>query len=128
MQKTIESREDIVLLVNSFYDKVKKDAIIGHFFSEVVEVDWPIHLPKMYDFWESIILGSGDFKGNPMAKHMQLNSKRRLKPEHFEQWLMLWQHTIEELFVGEKAEETKQRTRNIAHVIAYKISQRNNLG
>ena len=122
-KKDIEHREDIALLVNSFYDKVKTDTTIGYFFTEVTEVDWPVHLPKMYDFWESIILGTGDFKGNPMAKHMQLNLKSKLKPAHFEQWLFLWEKTVDELFFGVNADSAKARARNIAGVISYKISR-----
>jgi hemoglobin len=122
-KKDILIREDIELLVNTFYDKIKKDDTIGYFFTEIANVDWPTHLPKMYDFWESILLSSGEFKGNPMAKHMQLNLKSKLKPAHFEHWLQLWQLTVDELFIGEKAEETKTRAKHIAGVIAYKISQ-----
>lgn len=124
MKKTIEHLADIELLVNSFYDKVKTDDTIGYFFTEVAQVDWPVHLPRMYDFWESIVLGTGDFKGNPMAKHMQLNLKSKLLPAHFKHWLLLWQQTVDELFVGEKAEEIKNRARLIAGVIEFKVSDR----
>lgn len=46
----IENRQDIAKLVNSFYETVKTDPVIGHFFTEVVHVHWDEHLPKMYDF------------------------------------------------------------------------------
>lgn len=55
MKKDIEDRKDIELLINSFYDKVKQDAIIGSFFTEVVQVNWEKHLPVMYNFWENIV-------------------------------------------------------------------------
>lgn len=64
--RDIENREDIILLVNTFYDDVKADKTIGDIFNKVVAVNWDEHLPKMYDFWEGILLGGGAFKGNPM--------------------------------------------------------------
>lgn len=62
IKKDILIREDIELLVNTFYDKIKKDDTIGYFFTEIANVDWPTHLPKMYDFWESILLGFVNLK------------------------------------------------------------------
>ncbi len=75
MQKDIEDRKDIELLINSFYDKVKQDAIIGSFFTEVVQVNWEKHLPVMYNFWENIVFQTGSYNGNPMDKHLELNKK-----------------------------------------------------
>lgn len=46
----ISSREDIQLLVDSFYKQVLKDEVIGHFFTTVVKMEWDIHIPIMVDF------------------------------------------------------------------------------
>jgi len=50
MKKDIENRDDIIRLVNTFYDKVKPDETIGYFFNRVVDVNWEKHLPVMYNF------------------------------------------------------------------------------
>ena len=49
--KAINNREDIELLVNKFYEKVKVDETIGYIFNEIANINWDKHLPKMYDFW-----------------------------------------------------------------------------
>ncbi|WP_367274609.1 group III truncated hemoglobin [uncultured Lutibacter sp.] len=49
--KDINNREDIELLVNKFYEKVKVDETIGYIFNEIANINWDKHLPKMYDFW-----------------------------------------------------------------------------
>lgn len=77
--KNLESREDIELLVNSFYDKVVKDETIGFFFKDVIKVDWDKHLPKMYSFWESILFGQMSYKGNPMAVHFPINQMEAME-------------------------------------------------
>ncbi len=71
--KDIQERKDIELLVDEFYKKVLKDDVIGHFFTEVVQLDWEKHIPIMYDFWETTLLGNIKYKGNPMVKHIELS-------------------------------------------------------
>lgn len=66
MKKDLYNREDVELLVDTFYDKVKANATIGYIFNDIAKVDWENHLPLMYSFWASILLGEHSFSGNPM--------------------------------------------------------------
>src|SRR5687767_14971525 len=100
--KDILTRADVERLVNTFYDKVKSDGLIGPLFNHV---DWAAHLPVMYDFWSSIAFGDQTYRGNPLQKHLALPLQR----EHFNRWLKLFFETVEENFQGEKAEELKMR-------------------
>ena len=121
--KEISDPEDIKLLVDRFYEKVIVDESIGYFFKDVVRLDWQVHIPVMYNFWESILLGGSQYKGNPMVKHIELSKKEKLKPEHFIRWLDLWEKTIRENFSGTKAEEAINRARQIAELMKFKIEQ-----
>jgi hemoglobin len=122
MKKDIETNEDIVVFVNSFYEKVKQDAVIQHFFTEVIKVNWEKHLPVMYRFWENIIFHTGSYTGNPMEIHMQLHSKCPIHRQHFQKWIELFNTTVDELFEGEKAFQLKQRALSIATVMQIKIA------
>lgn len=122
MKTDIQSADDIKILVNSFYDKVKQDATIRHFFTEVVKVDWDKHLPVMYRFWENIVFHTGSYTGNPMEVHQQLHNKCPMHKFHFERWIELFNETVDELFEGEKAFQIKQRALSIATVIQIKIA------
>lgn len=124
--KDIETRSDIELLVNSFYDKVKADKTIGYIFNDVATVDWILHLPKMYSFWETVLLGKMSFKGNPMVKHIQLSKKTEMSKKHFDHWLKLWNTTIDEHFEGIIATDAKQRGKNIAGLMLHKIESYTN--
>lgn len=119
--KKLESREDIELLVNSFYDKVIKDETIGFFFNDVAKVNWANHLPKMYSFWESILFGQMTYKGNPMAVHFPINAMEAMEVKHFDRWIELWKKTIDENFVGENADMAIYKAENIAKLMAYKM-------
>lgn len=119
------TRADIELLVDQFYKKVINDEVIGFFFTQVVKLDWDHHIPTMYDFWESNLLGNPTYKGNPMAIHKHLNEKHNLSKVHFDRWLELFHDTVDELFTGEKAELAKSRATSIATLIQIKIQPDN---
>lgn len=120
MKKDIKGRKDIERLVNAFYDKVKKDNVIGYLFNDVAMVNWDEHLPKMYNFWENILFYTGNYSGSPMIVHRDLHSKSTMTKEHFNHWNQLFNETVDGLFEGEKAEEIKSRATNIAAVMMYK--------
>lgn len=122
MKKDIYSREDVELLVDTFYDKVKANAIIGYIFNDIAKVDWKNHLPRMYSFWASILLGEHSFSGNPMVKHIQLSKIAPMTDKEFSEWLKIFIQTTDELFEGEKAEEAKKRATNIARLMLHKIN------
>jgi hemoglobin len=120
MKNDIQNREDIILLVNAFYDKVITDEVIGYLFTDVAKVNWTLHLPKMYDFWENILFSTGNFEGNPMIKHKELNQKSKLTEGHFNHWNKLFNTTVDELFSGKKADEIKSRAMNISQMMMQK--------
>ncbi|TRX52072.1 group III truncated hemoglobin [Fulvivirga sp. M361] len=126
--KTIESREDIELLVDEFYKRVIMDELIGYFFTQVVRLDWNTHIPVMYDFWETTLLGNIKYKGNPMLKHIELDKKEPLTTGHFDRWLSIWESTIKENFMGEKADEAIKRATQIGGVMKLKIQQHTSHG
>jgi len=121
MKHDIENRDDVKLLVDAFYDKVKKDTTIGYIFNDIAKVNWDKHLPVMYDFWESILFFTGSYTGNPMTVHGLVHRAAKLTTEHFNVWLKLFTSTVDELFGGEKAELAKQRAISIATVMQTKL-------
>lgn len=125
MKQDITNRNDLILLVDTFYEKVKQDATIGFFFNEIAAVDWSRHLPVMYDFWESTLFGAGTYSGNPMNKHIVLSRKHQMEAHHFQHWVSLFNSTVDELFSGTRAETIKQRAAGIATVMQIKIKNSN---
>ncbi len=122
MKKDIENIEDIQLLVNSFYMKVRRDETIGYIFNDIAKVNWQAHLPRMYSFWETILLDKISFKGNPVIKHVELNKHVHLTEQHFSQWLHLWYRTVDELFNGKIAETAKSKAATIKDIMLAKIN------
>jgi len=116
--KDITDREDIISLVDSFYKKVKVDELLAPKFQHL---DWPKHLPIMYNFWSSMLLGDQTYQGNPFQKHTAI----AINSSHFDRWLKLFTQTVDEYFTGAKAEETKSRAQSIAGVWQHKMGLMN---
>lgn len=121
MKRDIESRDDVELLVNTFYNKIRVNELLGPIFNEVAKVDWETHLPKMYSFWASLLLGEHSFSGNPMMKHVELSKQTAMTETEFSEWLLHFNQTVDELFEGERANEAKVRAANIARLMLFKI-------
>jgi hemoglobin len=117
----ISTRDDIIRLVDRFYERVRADAVLGPIFDDIAKVDWSAHLPRMYDFWETVLFGAASFKGNPLAVHHQLSALTPLTRDAFERWLSLFHETVDDLFDGEMAEEAKTRSARIAAVMHYHV-------
>jgi hemoglobin len=121
----ISSRKDVELLVTSFYERVTKDDTIGFIFTDIMKVDWDKHLPKMYDFWETILLGASKYYGNTMGVHFDVNRKVKLEAKHFDKWIELFFSTIDSLFAGPVAETAKKRAKSVADLMVFKMDQEN---
>lgn len=121
MKDKITSLKEIMLLVNSFYDKVKKDELLGPIFNNIVQNNWEPHLKKMYRFWETVLLNNHTYHGSPFAPHAKLP----IAAKHFDRWLELFLETIDANFVGEKANEAKWRAQKMAEMFQYKHSHIN---
>lgn len=117
MKKDITTIEDIRLLVDTFYDEVKKDPLIGPIFIGVIRDQWPAHLEKMYRFWQTVLLDEHTYYGSPFLPHARLP----VEWKHFERWLQLFDKTIDENFTGEKAERAKWQGKRMAELFHSKI-------
>jgi len=114
----ITTIEDIRILVDAFYGKVREDEILAPVFNAKIGERWPEHLARMYTFWQTILLGEHTYFGSPFPPHARLP----IDKEHFEHWLALFHLTIDENFSGEKALEAKWRPGKMAEMFQYKIA------
>ncbi|MCX7864263.1 MAG: group III truncated hemoglobin [Novosphingobium sp.] len=83
----------ISALVDAFYARIRKDDLLGPIFAERI-TDWDSHLERMKRFWRSILHNSGEYSGNPMAKHLAIPG---LEESHFAHWLKLFYETLRDI-------------------------------
>lgn len=88
------TEELIEQLVLKFYERIRTHEELGPIFNDAIKDKWPTHLAKMCQFWRSIALKTGEYKGRPVPKHVALNG---VHPDHFSQWLRLFRETAIEI-------------------------------
>lgn len=118
----ITGRADIEILVNTFYERIRADELLGFIFNNVAGTDWSTHLPKMYAFWETMLFRAGTYTGNPLAAHARLVPLTAMGRPQFDRWLAIFTGTVDALFAGEKAEHIKSAAADMANVIHAKIN------
>ena len=121
MRRDIKNRADIHKLVHAFYDRLLKEESFKHLFFEVADIDVLEHLDIIVDFWESVLFQAGKYKRDVLQKHLDLHMLHPLTEKHFNQWLSLFNETVDEHFSGEKAKGAKDRALSIATIIRMKI-------
>lgn len=121
----ISNLDDIKELVDTFYGKVREDGMLAPVFNARIQDRWPEHLEKMYRFWQTVLLEEHTYFGSPFVPHATLEIEHR----HFQQWLKLFNQTIEELFEGPIARDASWRADKMALMFEKKRSyiQKNGL-
>jgi len=112
----IEDRDDVALLVRSFYRYAAMDDLLGPIFF-AAEMDWPFHLAKLTDFWTWQLFGERGYDGQPLRAHESVNERTPFRDEHYDRWLELFVATVDELFVGPTADAAKQRATRMARAL-----------
>lgn len=125
MKRDIRPADDVELLVDTFYGKVRKDTLLGPIFKESLQDDWTAHLNKMYKFWHTVLQNDRDplYFGNPYLPHANLPHGK----DYFNHWVTLFQGTLDQLFEGQKTEEIKTKVSQMAEMFHHNIVACSNL-
>ena len=116
-RKDIENLEDIQMLVDGFYGKIREDALLKDIFNNIIQDRWPQHLEKMYRFWQTVLLDDHTYYGSPFVPHAHLP----VDAAHFDRWIALFNETVDSLFEGISAERAKWQGQRMAEMFLMKI-------
>jgi hemoglobin len=109
-------------LVDAFYVKVRADPQLGPVFERAIAPDeWDAHLATMRNFWSSVMLTSGRYKGNPVPVHQQVEG---IELRLFDRWLALFGQTCGELFDEPVAATFRDRAHRIAESLKLAVFYR----
>ncbi len=124
-QKQIEDREDVAVLVSTFYDKIRKDKVLGPIFNPII-TDWESHLELLANFWETQLFLKRTYFGNPVTAHQEVDKimNQTISSEHFGLWLNLWFATIDQLYTGEVAWIAKNRAQKMSTMLFMKMYEK----
>jgi hemoglobin len=117
----LDSRTQIHDLVISFYRDVVADDLLGPVFTEVAEVDWAVHIPKLIDFWCRVLLGHPGYDGYILGAHQEVHHLQGFEAELFDRWYLLFVDTVDAGWSGPAAERAKDHAARIAGVLARRL-------
>ena len=86
LYERLGGHKGILKLLKPFYIDVQQHAVLGPIFNSHIQ-DWPAHLDKITEFWALQTGGESKYRGGFAGAHISLG----LQPEHFQQWLGLWE-------------------------------------
>jgi hemoglobin len=99
-------------MVHTFYDGVRHDEVLGPVFDKALSHGWDAHLPRMVEFWSTVLLGTHTFQSNVYGKHMALQG---IEKDHFVRWLNLFGNTVGRIYAREQADEILLIAQRIAN-------------
>ncbi len=120
----IETREDIILILRNFYDRLLKDLAINFFFTQATHVDQHLeeHFEILATFWEQSLFLKGGYSNNMFEIHKKIHEKYSFTDEHYNIWLDHFYTSIAENFEGNKADQMKTMALNMATVMKIKFT------
>ena len=101
-------------LIDAFYQRVLTDPTLAPVFTEVARIDLSTHLPRIKAFWRKMLLGQDAYRRNMVARHAEVHARFPLGQRHFDRWLALFTHTVDERRRGPVAARAKHVATNIA--------------
>lgn len=117
-RKDISTRQDIELIVKTFYDKVRTDNFLNQSFDET---DWEKHVLLMTNFWDNVLFYSAEFSGNPMVRHQEAHEKLPMSKEQFHRWLIVFNETVDASHIGKNTTLLKERAKKISAILQDKL-------
>jgi hemoglobin len=117
----LDTRSQIHDLVVRFYREIVFDDLLGPVFTEVAEVDWSIHIPKLIDYWCRVLLGQPGYDGYLLNAHQEVHEVDGFREEFFDRWYLLFVESIDASWEGPIADRAKRHAARIAAVLARRL-------
>ncbi|MDF1501373.1 group III truncated hemoglobin [Roseisolibacter sp. H3M3-2] len=101
-------------LLTAFYDAMGADAMLAPYFAPL---DMAAHIPRIADFWSTLLFQSGRYQGNAFRPHATMPG---LTAAHFTRWL----RTLDAVVDGGWAGPVAERMKALGHRVAYSMQLR----
>ncbi|MDQ7044779.1 MAG: group III truncated hemoglobin [Sulfurimonas sp.] len=98
--KNTITRENLRLLMRSFYIRTLHDKELGPYFinelgNDINNEEWQAHIELLADFWLAELLGEKTYKGNIYGAHIKVPHINRAS---FVNWLELFSLSLDEVY------------------------------
>jgi hemoglobin len=118
----LTERADVDALLQRFYRRALIDEVLAAPFAELRATGLEAHLPKMCDFWETVLFRAGLYRGSALQVHRHIHRRTPLSGGHFVRWLTIWCETVDEMYRGPRAEQAKVQAARIAWAMQRRLT------
>ncbi len=112
---------DLHDLLVEFYDTVELDPLLAPYFSSV---DMREHIPRIADFWSTILFHTGRYSDNAFRPHASMPGLTR---RHFDRWLAVLERTVDRRHAGVAAERMKALGHRVAESMQVRLERNGKL-
>lgn len=121
--RDINSREDILFVLQKFYEKLLEDSSINYFFTRITTVNQHLdkHIEILVTFWEQSLFMKGGYTNNMFHIHKEVHQKHAFTKTHYDIWLHHFYTTIDAHFEGKVSEQMKTNALSMATVMQIKL-------
>jgi hemoglobin len=107
--------EDLHPLLVAFYAAAADDELLAPYFATL---DMSAHLPRIVDFWSTMLFHTGRYMGNAFRPHLEMPG---LTSEHFSHWLATLSATLDASYAGPAVEQMKMLAKRIAYSMQLRL-------
>lgn len=118
----LDTRAKVHDLVVDFYREVSFDDRLGPVFNDVAEVDWPVHIPKLIDYWCRVLLGEVGYDGYILGPHARVDALEPFRAELFDRWYALFETAVDAGWSGPLAERAKDHAVRMSGVLSRRLT------
>ena len=104
----------LIPLLTAFYAEIERDALLQPYFAPL---DMIAHIPRIADFWSTLLFHSGRYQGNAFRPHADMPG---LTAEHFRRWVATLERVVDARHAGPAATQMK----TLGHRVAYSMQLR----
>ena len=106
---------DLAPLLTEFYSVATVDELVGSYFAGV---DMMRHMPRIVDFWSTMLFHTGRYSGSAFLPHTRMPG---LTGAHFQRWVAILEATVDARFEGPNARLMKDLARRIAYSMQVRL-------
>src|SRR4051794_20183938 len=118
----LDTRSQIHDLVVRFYREIVFDDLLGPVFTDVAEVDWSVHIPKLIDYWCRVLLGQPGYDGFLVAAHRPVHELEPFTIALFDPWYLLFVEAGDRGWQGPMAAKAEAHAATIGAALARGLS------
>jgi len=112
----------VTTLLDDFYDRVRRDCVLGPVFTEIIGQNWDAHMARINSFWRTALRLDRSYPGRDfMPAHWR---HAAIRAEHLPIWLKLFEEAVQNVVPEQARGEFLRIAQAMAENLALGLDRR----